>query len=299
MAAYRALGAEPGALDPQADEYFYRGHVFEELEVRRLQAKYGRENVIRQVEIDWGFGEPGHADGFVIPEQALVEIKSTSTPTFSTPMVDMAIAQSRLYLRFYPDADCVWLLLLDPNRMKPADLIVVRNTPEDVAEIDAALAQLRQALEAGPLPERVCVKPGQARGRFCSFAATCFEGWEPEAPASISDPYAVSLAVDLARVRGEIAALKRQLEPLEDEEKATKAELAQHVEEGESLLGPWVVTLNHVQRSPTFSSKLARAAGFPLETLDEFMRPGADYDTIRIRPAEAAGDVDYGDEAPF
>lgn len=300
MAAYRALGAP--ALerdDPQTEEYFYRGRVFEEIEVRRLEAKYGRENVLRQVEVNWGMGEPGHADAFVIPERALVEIKSTTTPTFSVPMVDMAIAQLRLYLRFFPEADHGLLELVDPNRLRPADVIVVRNTDEDVAAIDAAVDELRAAISGGALPARVCSRPSQARGRFCSFAATCFEGWEPEPPGEISDPDVVDAVADLLRLRLEMEPLKRQLALLEPEEKLARETVVQLVDEGNTKVGPYLVTRKHVKRAPTFQPKLAIAAGFPMQTLEEFFKPGAEYDTIRLGRADEPVDVDYGDEAPF
>ena len=200
MAAYRALGAPAISPDPQVEEYFYRGRVFEEIEVRRLEAKFGKENVRRQVAIDWGMGEDGHADAYVVPEKALVEIKSTTTPTFSSPMVDMAIAQLRLYLRFYPDAEVGWLELVDPNRMRPADVIVVRNTEDDVLAIDAGVAWVRAGIGGGQLPPRVCARPNQARGRFCPFGSTCFEGWEPESPAEISDPDVLDAVADLSLI---------------------------------------------------------------------------------------------------
>src|SRR6266487_4991919 len=85
MAAYRALG-NVGQLDPAASEYLWRGHVFEEIVVRQLEARYGRENVVRQPSLDRGMGEDGHSDAFIIPERAMVEVKSTVKASASSPV---------------------------------------------------------------------------------------------------------------------------------------------------------------------------------------------------------------------
>lgn len=298
MEALRARGAAPSDLDEQAQEYLHRGHYFEELVVRRIVARYGRDDVERQVEIDWGFGT-GHADAYVRSEKALVEIKSSSTPTYSTPMYDMSVAQLELYLHFHPEAEQGWLMLIDPNRMRPEDVVTVRLTDEKQAEIQRALDALRIAIEGGPLPARVCSRPSQARGRFCPFAATCFEGWEPEAPATITDPDTVDLAAQLYAIRQNMRPAEGTLKALKEDEAEIKGLLSEALDVGESTVGPYTVKRTHVVRSPRFSDKLARAAGFPMHSLDEFMVAGSEYDTLKVTLAEEAGDIDYGDEAPF
>jgi hypothetical protein len=307
-------GAAALELDPNVEEYFFRGRVFEEIEVRRLEARFGRENIVRQPTFDWGFAGDapkgredswrGHADAFVIPEKTLVEIKSTTTPTFSVPMVDMAIAQLRIALRFYehPEAgrpEQGWLELVDPNRLRPADVIVVKNLPEDELAIDTAIEGLRIAAAGGELPERVCLRPGQARSRLCPFGDACFEGWEPEPDRRISDPDVLDAVADLVHVRRRMAPLKNELKPLEAEEKIAAKIVAELVEEGETTVGTYAVSKTHVERAPSFQPKLARAAGFPMHTLDDFLKPGAVYDLVRVGEAEEPVDVDYGEEAPF
>lgn len=315
MEALRARGAEAAPHDPAVAEYLFRGRVFEEIEVRRIEARYGRENVVRQPAFDWGVSHlaergheaewRGHSDAFIIPERALVEVKSTTTPTLSSPMVDMSITQLRLALRFYehPDvgkAEVGWLLMLDPNRQQPADVIIVNLTEELEREQDEALEALRASMAGGDLPERFCARPGQARGRLCSFAGPCFEGWEEDELESLSkDPDVLELARRLHGIRALKRPVKTELDGLEDEERELRLRLAEEVPEGETIVGPFSVTRTHVRRAPKFQEKLARAAGFPMGTLEEFHTPGAEYDLVSVRAAEEAGEIDYGDEAPF
>jgi hypothetical protein len=48
----------------------------------------------------------------------------------------------------------------------------------------------------------------------------------------------------------------------------------------------------------TFQPAAAKAAGFPLEVLDEFWKIGEPWTEYRVTRANEAGDIDYG-EAPF
>ena len=299
QAALRALGATEAERPPEAQEYLNRGRFFEEYVVRQIEAKHGRDNVRRQVDIDWGMDEPGHADALIVSERILVEIVSTVTPNPSGLMWEMKLAQLKLYLRFCDDADEGALYVINPNVLQPADVYRVVLTPEDIKAIDAGVASIKVALDGGELPARVCAKPGQARGRLCPFAEPCFEGWVPPEPSEVVDPDAVDAAARLAAIKVAERPLKEQLAVLEDRKKEAQADLAEMVAVGETIAGPWKVTRTHVQRQPTFSMKAAQAAGFPVQTLDEFLKPGAAYDTFKVTRAEDAGGIDFGDEAPW
>jgi CRISPR/Cas system-associated exonuclease Cas4 (RecB family) len=298
MAALRGLGAEQAEHDPQTLRYFARGHLYTDYVCRQLEAKHGKDAIEREVEIPWPHGV-GHADAYVKPEKLLVEIKSTVAPFTSTPLFEMAVAQLRFYLRFHPEAEQGALYLINPSDLSGEDVYAVSLTDEDREEIDAAVASLRVALDGGPLPLRVCSKPGQARGRLCSFAEACFTDWVPPEPTEIPDPAALEAAARLAAIKVAERPLKEQLAALEEGRKEAQADLAELVDVGESVVGPWLVKRTHVTRQPTFSVKAFEAAGHSIEPLAEFFKPGSEYDIFKVQRAETSGELDFGDEAPY
>lgn len=297
MAALRGRGAEQQEYDEQTRRFFARGHLYTDYVCRQLEAKHGKENVLREVEIEWPLGI-GHADAYLPHEKLLVEIKSTVSPSTSSPMFDMAVAQLRFYLRFHPEATSGALYLVNPSDLSGEDVFVVNLSDEDVYAIDGAVADVQIALASDTLPERICSKPGQGRGRLCPFVEACFEGWVAPEPEEVVDPEAVDAASRLAAIKTAERPLKEQLAALEEGKKEAQADLAELVEVGESLVGPWLVKRTHISRSPSFSLKAAQAAGFPTDALGEYMKPGAEYDTFVVKRADTTGEIDFG-EVPF
>lgn len=291
------LGAEPVEPDAQTLRYFARGHLYSDYVCRQLEAKHGKENVQREVEIEWPLGT-GHADAYIPSEKLLVEIKSTVSPSTATPMFDMSVAQLKLYLRFHPEAETGALYLINPSDLSGEDVFVVNLTEQDVTEIDAAVESVRLAVEGGPLPQRVCSRPGQARGRLCPFADPCFMDWTAPDPLEVPDPDAMDAAQRLVALKIAERPLKEQLAVIDAGKKEAQADLAELVGVGESVVGPWLVKRTHIERAPTFSLKAAQAAGFPVDALGEYMKPGAEYDTFTVKRAEEAGEIDFG-EVPF
>jgi CRISPR/Cas system-associated exonuclease Cas4 (RecB family) len=200
MAALRGLGTEQQEYDEQTRRYFARGHLYTEYVVRQLRVKHGAENVEREVEIHWPLGV-GHADAYVKPSKLLCEIKSTVTPTTSSPMFDMAVQQLRIYLRFHPEAERGALYLINPSDLRGEDVFEVKLTDEDVTAIDEAVLRVSEALSGGELPDRVCRKPGEGRAHLCPFIEPCFQGWEPPPANQVSDADAVD-AASRRRLRG-------------------------------------------------------------------------------------------------
>lgn len=298
MAALRGRGAEQQEYDEQTRRYFARGHLYTDYVCRQLEAKHGKENVQREVEIPWPLGV-GHADAYLPNEKLLVEIKSTVSPSTSSPMFEMAVAQLRIYLHFHPEAERGALYLVNPSDLSGEDVFTVNLTDEDREAIDQAVFQVQASLEGGDLPERVCAKPGQGRGRLCPFVDACFEGWEPPEPHTEVDPDIADAAGRLAALKTAERPLKEQLAAIEEGKKQAQADLSGCVEVGETLAGPWLIKRTHVQRSPTLNLKALQAAGYSLEPLAEFMKPGAEYDTWKVERAEEAGELDFGDEAPW
>lgn len=304
-AAFQGRGEIEAEQPREAREWFQRGHLFEEYVMRQVVAKHGRDNVERQVVIPIpGIGE-GHADGYVKPERALIEVKSTVAAYPNSPTFEFGVAQLRRYLAYHPEAEQGWLYMIDPGTLKPADVYVVRLDDEERELIEAERLYILEAVEGGELQlnprgtdERPCLKPTQARGRLCPFADVCFDGWEPDPLAEVTSPDALEAVGVLHGIKSEKSRLAAQVRALEESERVVQAELAELLDEGESLVGGFVVRRTHVVRQPTFQPRAAEAAGFPLEALAEFMKPGSEYDLWKVSLAGDPGDVDYG-EAPF
>jgi len=304
-AVFQGRGADEAEPEPEAREWFFRGHVFEEIVMRQIEAKHGKENVQRQVVIPIpGIGE-GHADGYLIPEKALIEIKSTVAAYPNSDTFQFGVEQLRRYLAYHGEAEKGYLYMVDPSRMKPADVYTVVLTDDDFERIDyernAIVAHLKDEGGDMPLhgaPYRPCTRPSQARSRLCPFAATCFEGWEPDEALEVTEPQALDAASRLHAIQTEKRSLNAQVKALEEGEDAVKAVLAEYVEPGDAVVGPFAVRRTHVVRKPSFSVRAFEAAGHSLEPLAEFFTPGGEHDRWTVTKAASAGDVDFGD-TPF
>lgn len=299
MSYYRSTGEQPTEPDSEQHEWFARGNLFEQYVVQQLRAKYGASNVEREHEIQHPLGT-GHADVLIRPERLLVEIKSTTTGTISTPVFENAVRQLKHYLHYASDvADQGALYMINPSTLKPADVFPVRLTDDDRQEIEDGMANLARAIEDRQTPGRVCSKPSQARGMFCPFAHVCFADWQPDPAEEITSPDALATASDLATIKESERQHREALKALETARKDVQERLGELVPVGDSVVGPYAVKRMRKTRSASFNAKVAAAAGFPVETLAEFYTGGSEWDEYRITKADAAGTTDFGDEAPF
>lgn len=304
-AVYQGRGEEEAPLPPETAEWFFRGNVFEEIVVRQIIAKHGKENVERQVIIPIpGIGE-GHADAYLKLEKTLVEVKSTVAPFPNSPIFEHGVKQLKLYIHHHPEAEQGVLYMVNPNRMTAADLYTVKLSDEDREQIEFEREEIINGVHLGSggpkhgTAFRPCTKPAQARGRMCQFANVCFADWEPPDTAEVTDPAALDAAQRLYAIKEELRVHKSAIDALEEGKKDAEGELAELLEVGDSVVGPYAVKRTHVVRQPTFSVRAYEAAGLSLEPLAEFFRPGSEYDLFKVTKAETVGDVDYGDEVPF
>lgn len=304
-AVFQGRGEPEAVLPPETEHYFFRGRVFEEIVVRQLAAKHGRDNIEREVEIPIPGIGTGHADFYLRSEKTLGEIKSTVAPHPNSDIFSSGVKQLRIYLAHHPEAEQGALMMINPNVMKAADVYTVKLTDEDREQIEVERQYIEDSVhgDESRLAERgrdwrPCTVPSQARGRMCPFAAVCFEGWEPEPADEITDPLAMDAAGRLLAIKTEKSQHARAIKALEEGEQAAQAELSDLVGVGDSVVGPFKVKRTHVVRKPTFSVRAFEAAGHSVEPLAEFFQPGSEYDTWRVALADEAGDVDYG-TAPF
>lgn len=285
-------------MPPEADEYLFRGNVFEEITARRLQAKHGKENVLRQITVEIPGVGVGHPDFYLVNEHAIGEAKSTVAPFPNSPIFESGAKQTKLYVHFHPEAVKGYLYMLDPNRMKPADVYEINVSDDDAQQIETERAQIVEAVAGGELPDRICSHPGQARSHMCPLALACFPDWEPEPPDEITNPDAVHAASRLAAIKTEKRQHAQAIKALEEGEKVAQAELAELVAVGDSVVGPFKVKRTHVVLQPRFSVRAFEAAGHSIEPLAEFFTGGSEHDRWTVSRADEAGDIDYG-EVPF
>lgn len=304
-AVFQGRGETEEEPPAETSEYFFRGNVFEEIVVRQVIAKNGRDDVEREVVIPIpGIGE-GHADFYLKSSQTLGEVKSTVSPYPNSDTFTYGVRQLRIYMAYHPEAVEGALMMIDPNRMKPADVYTVRLTDEDRRNIEIERQYIvdnlagRDELSPHGVEFRPCTKPGQARSRMCPFADACFKDWEEPVLSEVTDPDAVDAAARLAAIALLEQPHKAALKELEPDKKEIQAELAALVPEGDSVVGPFRVRRTHVVRQPSFSVKAFEAAGLDIEPLTEFFRGGSEHDRLTVTKAEEWGDVEYGEEAPF
>ncbi len=292
--AYRGLAADAREPDERTRRYFARGHMYGAYVGQQLEARFGPDDVERERVIPWPLGE-GHADFYVRSMKLLIETKSTVAPSTSSPMFDMAVWQLKIYLRFDPEAEHGALYIVNPSSLDGEDVVTVTLTDDDIREIDAQVESVRVALDGGPLPDRVCDRPSQARGRLCPFAVTCFEGWEPDPAREITDPRAADLAARIYEAKQKEREHRAPLTEAEADRKQAEAELAELLEQGASDVGPFRVTRSDRHRE-SFNLKKARLAGVPDDLLDEFTSVSRfSMWTVdrQAPPAEDYGDVPF------
>jgi hypothetical protein len=293
-AALQGQGHAEAPMPPEADEYLFRGNVFEEITARRLQAKHGKQNVLRQIEVTIPGVGVGHPDFYMVKEKAIGEAKSTVSPFPNSPIFEAGAKQAKIYTHFHPEAERGYLYMLDPNRMKPADVYEIKVSDDDAEEIEAERLSIVEAVAGADLPPRICTHPGQARSHMCPLAAACFPDWEPEPADEITNPDALDAVSRLAAIKREKRQHASAIKALEEGEKLAQAELAEVVEHGDSIVGPFKVRRTLVERKPAFSVRAFEAAGHSVEPLAEFFVGGSSHDRWTITVADEAGDIDYG-----
>lgn len=303
MEVLRGSGTPAPEYDERTRRYFARGHLYGSYVYQQLVAKFGRDDVVRERIVKWPLGE-GHMDAYIVSLGMVVETKSTVTPSTSSPMFDMSVEQNKMYQHYTPGSKTGAVYLINPSDLSREDVFTVKLTDEDRERIDAKTAFIRDAINGesdDPVhgsEYRPCTSPGQARGRMCPFAETCFADWEAPEPGEVTDPAALDAASRLYAIKEELRVHKAAIDALEEGKKQAEGDLAELLDVGDTVVGPYQVKRTHVVRQPTFSVRAYEAAGLSLEPLAEYFRPGSEYDVFRIAKADSPGDVEYG-EAPF
>lgn len=298
MSVHRALGDAEAEHEPEAYEYFARGQMFELYVVRQLEAKYGKGNIERQVIIKHPLGR-GHADAYIVPELALVEVKSTSAGTLSTPTYENGVRQLKLYLRFHPFAEVGYLMMLNPSNLRTVEKYEIVLTDDDAEEIDRRIERIQAGIATGSFPDRVCEHPGQARAMLCQFAAPCFDGWEAPDPLVVRTPDALLAVSAFNEIAERRRSLSREIKALDAEYDEAKAAISRYCPTGDSVVGGFTVKRTPVPGRREFKLKAWEAAGGEnADLIERFTTKGTGFDKITVKKAAGTADVDWGD-SPF
>lgn len=309
QAAYAFFGADPEPLDEETVLLMERGKLDQQWVIENiLVPQHGRENLELEKAIPWpATGLPVgelHSDVFIKTDGMPVEIKSHASGEIS----DDDFTQLAGEIHFDPDAgDAGALICVDRNLRR--EVIPVLLNEELVERVETIAADVVNATRTGVLPDRVCQKPGDARGKLCPFARVCFEDWEPP-DAVVLDGDVAELAPQLYEKRKARDTAKAAYDEADAEYKlltATAAEL--DLEPGvDYLAGGFRLRRTYVRSHEEISLGKARKAGIWLPEDDvrfgPFVRLVGEHNRWTIEPAAAVpreriDPAEFGDEAPF
>lgn len=300
-AVYGGLGTPERDITEAERRRMFRGRIVEAAYAEWLADEHPDWELELQKKIPWAFGI-AHADIYALPSRILFEVLSSHQP--GEALIRAKLLQLVLELEYCREAESGVLVVLSGD-MDEERIPVKRGTnayQDLAAEVADRIGQVKAWAETGELPRRVCRKPSDAIGHFCRHAQWCFQGWEPPALAEVDSPDARRTASAMWHAKEQERALKAQLREVEEWRKRLETDLGEHVPAGKWRVGPLEISRTHVQRSPTVDLRKAELAGYPVDTLDEFMRPGAEYDTWRldrVTDDPIAFPDDFGEDAPF
>lgn len=297
QAWYGYSGVEPEPPDEITQRRMRRGKLDEQVIVEELREKYGAENIRAQEAILWPDGDfplgELHPDAYIIPEKAVVEVKSHASGEPS----DSDWVQLAGQTHYHPEAESGILMVVDRDLGVNAYPLIL--TDDWREEVEGRAATLVTAIADSEPPPRRCLKPSDGRGRFCPFIAHCFEGWQPPPAGDFPDQ---ELALELyAADRARAAKSEDAKEAEERYKNAKEAILAAGLSPGESNSGPFRIKRTVVEDSERVSLAKIRKAGVPWpdEMYSPFVTFSGGHDRISIeKVGTEAAVLDYGD-APF
>lgn len=303
-AVYEATNAPARERTDRENRILYRGKSLGREYADFLRHRYGPDAVTTEIPVPWPLGI-GHIDILLHPTETMIEVLSSAHA--SDAMIRSKLLQLVGYLEHYDGshgpARNGALIVLNPSDFTDEVFPVARTTRTYAALVDemrARVATVQAWADTGTLPDRVCAKPADARSHFCLYPGHCFDGWEPPPLNELIDEETVEMVERLYHAKQREHAVKGELKLVESERKEIEQRLADIVPVGKHRVGGIEVARSHVQRGPTVDVKKAELAGFPVDTLELYMKPGASFDTWRVdRVADHATGEDFGEQVPF
>lgn len=196
MAAYDVLGAFPLPPSERVEGLFQRGHEVEDGWFDHILPKTYSGRVQRQAAIPWGTGWEAHVDGILLddPQRTHVEVKST-TDIHTLPGVPVEIRGVKTTAAviqvvggaiFDPDGGDAAVVAVSPvdyqDKWYPINI-----TPELRGVVEEVADRVVEAARTGDLPSRVCLRPSDAIGRHCPYAADCFADYDEPIPTDLTE----------------------------------------------------------------------------------------------------------------
>lgn len=302
--ALQGSGAEPAPPTERMRRYWTRGQMFSWYAWRQLCEQYGEDAIEREREVPWPLGV-GHIDLYVRPERLIVEVKSSTSPS---SVIDAAMRQVRMQMRFDPEAEHAAIYVIDPSDLDREDFLPVKLRDEDVAEIDRAVEEVGRAIEGGDLPACSASDPTACRFSGCGFTEAAWAGWTPAPATTADDPRLVEAALEWYRHRAFRLALERGVDTAKADETEARDRMLELglPPEGEVVVGGKLrVKRTKVAGRVTARIADARKAGVWTDALDEllgdYVRVGEPSERLTATLLEGAelAPVDFGDEVPF
>lgn len=261
----------------KAVEQAIRGEIISDLRAQNRRPR--REEVV-----PWPASDPlgeGHLDCYVPHTREAIEIKSRAGASLDAS----AALQVAGYCLNHPNAETAQVVSVDPSSFDEVWY------PINVEALIPHIRELEQTVVAacggGDLPDRVCRHPGEAEGRFCPYAPTCFEGWERPTPDVL---LLDAEAVRLADATDETSRLEREAKAAKERRDALRAELRPHLAAGAELETPSIAKLKRTEIAgrQTLSLTDMASAGYSLPAeLEPFKSVGKPSERWTVTRREA------------
>jgi hypothetical protein len=266
-----------------------------------------RAGFVVEEPVRWPFGVL-HPDIRHLETDTLIEVLS------STHADDAQVSSKMLQLvgqMHYSDATAGMVVVVNPaNPLDYDQYPIVRSSrayQELVEEVEARVNAIAAWHDGGPLPARVCRKPGDARRYYCRFADHCFAGVEPPEPDQVFESAAaVAAANELYRAKQEEHAAKEAYDQALGRRRQAEQEIAELVDDAGnpqlSRVGPLEIRRIVVSDRHTFKLAKARTAGVWSAADEErfalFMDVGGGHvrwqvDRVGEEPLDDFGEVPY------
>lgn len=264
---------------------------------RWLTEERDEAGLIVELEIPWVFGI-GHADILIPDTKSIVEVLSSAHA--SDQMINAKLLQLVLYMEYgvglAPGPGC--LVIVNPSDFTEEKWVLKRGTREYRELAAQALDRVEQVKawsSTGVMPERVCARPADAIGHFCTHAAHCFEGWQAEPADEISDPATIAAATGVYQAKQNERHGKELADSAELERRSQERLLAASIAEpGKVRVGPFQVNRIDVADRETVELKKARLAGVWTDAHDEQFAP-----FLKIGGGHTRWSVDRLDDTPI
>lgn len=294
QAVYNAENAPARERTEPEERILFRGRMLGADYASLLIANHGQVNVEVEKKVEW-LGGIGHVDAFLIPTGTVVEVLSSMHA--SEQMRHVKLLQAVGYADAIPESKVIMLVVLNPATFEEDRTVVLKGTSAyDALLLEARdrVEQIRLYAQTGVLPERVCKKPSEARGRFCLHGDFCFAGWEPDDLPILEDPEVMSVAAAWSHAKQRELTAKAAYDEAALVRKGIEERLADRIEQPGSYQSG-VYEIKRIDVADSYSVDSRKLAGYGIEVPDDCWKTRKGHVRWDIRRGSVAAELDYGD----